>query len=182
MSEQNGIKYLTPPRPVSDIQREARRNTSAQEVAALMFVKMAQEEQFDETTISEHPDLFVQWDENWRGKLVYRNGPGDVQRRQDRLPADGKQLRQTGFAQGAQLHRALLQVGGGLLQGLCHGFRGTGRLPQQGGGLTAGLVGVEGEGLDLLKHFFYSLHRNFSFSLLVFSEKIAYNMGKTIML
>ena len=68
MSEQNGIKYLTPPRAVSDIQREARRNTSAQEVAALMFVKMAQEEQFDETTISEHPDLFVQWDENWRGK------------------------------------------------------------------------------------------------------------------
>ena len=68
MSEQNGIKYLTPPRPVSDIQKEARRNTSAQEVAALMFVKMAQEEQFDETTISEHPDLFVQWSEFWRGK------------------------------------------------------------------------------------------------------------------
>ena len=68
MSEQNGIKYLTPPRAVSDIQREARRNTSAQEVAALMFVKMAQEEQFDETTISEHPDLFVQWSEFWRGK------------------------------------------------------------------------------------------------------------------
>ena len=68
MSEQNGIKYLTPPRPVSEIQQEARRNTSAQEVAALMFVKMAQEEQFDETTISEHPDLFVQWSEFWRGK------------------------------------------------------------------------------------------------------------------
>ena len=68
MSEKNGIKYLTPPRAVSDIQREARRNTSAQEVAALMFVKMAQEEQFDETTISEHPDLFVQWSEFWRGK------------------------------------------------------------------------------------------------------------------
>ena len=33
-----------------------------------MFVKMSQEEQFDETTILEHPDLFVQWDENWRGK------------------------------------------------------------------------------------------------------------------
>lgn len=68
MSEQNGMTYLTPKKPVSEIQREARRNTSAQEVAALMFVKMAQEEQFDETTISEHSDLFVQWDENWRGK------------------------------------------------------------------------------------------------------------------
>ena len=45
MSEQNGISYLTPPRPVSEIQREARRSASAQEVAALMFVKMAQEGQ-----------------------------------------------------------------------------------------------------------------------------------------
>lgn len=68
MSEANGMKYLTPRRPVSEIQREARRSASAQEVAALMFVKMAQEEQLDETTIAEHPDLFVQWDENWRGK------------------------------------------------------------------------------------------------------------------
>ena len=68
MSEQNGMTYLTPKKPVSEIQRDARRNTSAQEVAALMFVKMAQEEQFDETTIAEHPDLFVQWDEHWRGK------------------------------------------------------------------------------------------------------------------
>ena len=33
MSEQNGISYLTPPRPVSEIQQEARRSTSAQAVA-----------------------------------------------------------------------------------------------------------------------------------------------------
>lgn len=68
MSEQNGISYLTPPRPVSEIQQEARRSTSAQAVAEIMFVKMAQEQQLDETTISEYPDLFVKWDENWRGK------------------------------------------------------------------------------------------------------------------
>ena len=65
MSEQNGISYLTPPRPVSEIQQEARRSTSAQAVAEIMFVKMAQEQQLDETTISEYPDLFVKWDENW---------------------------------------------------------------------------------------------------------------------
>ena len=70
--------------------------------------------------------------------------------------------------QGAQLHRALLQVGGGLLQGLDHGLRGTGRLSQQGGGLAAGLAGVEGDELDLMKHLFYCLHKNFSFALLVF--------------
>ena len=45
MSEQNGISYLTPPRPVSEIQQEARRSTSAQAVAEIMFVKMAQEQQ-----------------------------------------------------------------------------------------------------------------------------------------
>lgn len=37
MSGQNGISYLTPPRPVSEIQQEARRSASAQEDAALMF-------------------------------------------------------------------------------------------------------------------------------------------------
>ena len=68
MSEKNGMNYLTPKKPVSEIQRDTRRSSSAQEVAALVFVKMAQEEQFDEVTIAEHPDLFVQWDENWRGK------------------------------------------------------------------------------------------------------------------
>ena len=47
-----------------------------------------------------------------------------------------------------------------------------------GGGLAADLVGVEGDGLDLLKHLFYCLHKNFSFPLLVFSVKIAYNMGR----
>ena len=33
-----------------------------------MFVKAAQEQQLDETTIAEYPDLFVEWDANWRGK------------------------------------------------------------------------------------------------------------------
>ncbi len=65
MSEFN---YLTPKRSIKELNREARRSSSAQAVAELMFVKAAQEQQFDETTIAEHPDLFVQWDENWRGK------------------------------------------------------------------------------------------------------------------
>ncbi len=68
MSSKNGMTYLTPKKPVSEIQREARRSTSAQAVAEIMFVKMAQEQQLDETTIAEYPDLFVQWDEMWRGK------------------------------------------------------------------------------------------------------------------
>lgn len=68
MSNKNGMTYLTPKKPVSEIQRAARRSTSAQAVAEIMFVKMAQEQQLDEVTIAEYPDLFVQWDENWRGK------------------------------------------------------------------------------------------------------------------
>ena len=65
MSEFN---YLTPKRSLKELNRETRRSSSAQAVAELMFVKMAQEQQFDETTISEHPDLFVVWTEHWRGK------------------------------------------------------------------------------------------------------------------
>lgn len=65
MSEFN---YLTPKRSIKELNREARRSSSAQAVAELMFVKAAQEQQFDETTIAEHPDLFVSWTEHWRGK------------------------------------------------------------------------------------------------------------------
>lgn len=62
------INYLTPKLSIAELNRTARRSSSAQAVAEIMFVKMAQEQQLDETTISEYPDLFVQWDENWRGK------------------------------------------------------------------------------------------------------------------
>lgn len=62
------VKYLTPKRSVKEIHGTERRAASAQAVAELMFVKAAQEQQLDETTIAEYPDLFVEWDANWRGK------------------------------------------------------------------------------------------------------------------
>ena len=62
------VKYLTPKRSVKEIHGAERRAASAQAVAELMFVKAAQEQQLDETTIAEYPDLFVEWDANWRGK------------------------------------------------------------------------------------------------------------------
>ena len=64
----SSVQYLTPKKSVGELNRAARRSSSAQAVAEIMFVKMAQEQQLDETTISEYPDLFVKWDENWRGK------------------------------------------------------------------------------------------------------------------
>ena len=42
MRGQNRVKYLTPPRPVSEIQQEVRRSSSAQTVAEIMSVKMVQ--------------------------------------------------------------------------------------------------------------------------------------------
>lgn len=62
------MKYLTPKRSVEEIRSTERRAASAQAVAELMFVKAAREQQLDETTIAEYPDLFVEWDANWRGK------------------------------------------------------------------------------------------------------------------
>ena len=64
----SGMNYLTPKKSVGEINRAQKREVSALAVAELMFVKAAQAEQLDETTISEYPDLFVKWDENWRGK------------------------------------------------------------------------------------------------------------------
>lgn len=37
-------------------------------VASVTFVTLAHNEMIDEVTITEHADLFVIWDENWRGK------------------------------------------------------------------------------------------------------------------
>ena len=62
------VKFLTPKRSVKEFHGTERRAASAQAVAELMFVKAAQEQQLDETTIAEYPDLFVEWDANWRGK------------------------------------------------------------------------------------------------------------------
>lgn len=38
------------------------------EVSSIIFVKMAQEGNLDNVTISEHPSLFPSWDSNWTGK------------------------------------------------------------------------------------------------------------------
>ncbi|MEA4923821.1 MAG: alpha-amylase [Syntrophomonadaceae bacterium] len=64
----SNVKYLTPKKSLEELGSTARRATNAQAVAEIVFVKMAQEAQLDDVTISEYPDLFVQWDENWRGK------------------------------------------------------------------------------------------------------------------
>lgn len=62
------ISYITPKKSIEELNRANRRASSAQAVAEIMFVKMAQEQQLDETTVAEYPDLFIQWDENFRGK------------------------------------------------------------------------------------------------------------------
>lgn len=62
------INYITPKKSIEELNRANRRASSAQAVAEIMFVKMAQEQQLDEATVAEYPDLFIQWDENFRGK------------------------------------------------------------------------------------------------------------------
>lgn len=61
------MQYLTPKTSIKELNQKERRSSSAQAVAEIMFVKMAQEQQLDEVTINEYPDLFVEWGENWRG-------------------------------------------------------------------------------------------------------------------
>ena len=73
------MQYLTPKTSIKEINQKERRSSSAQAVAEIMFVKMAQDQQLDEVTIAEYPDLFVQWDENWRGKA------GDIVRDEEQL-------------------------------------------------------------------------------------------------
>jgi hypothetical protein len=39
-----------------------------QEISSIVFVKLAEMGELDDITVSEHPGLFVEWDENWIGK------------------------------------------------------------------------------------------------------------------
>lgn len=49
--------------------RKLRQQITDQDViTSVTFVTMAQNDLLDETTIVEHKNLFVVWDENWRGK------------------------------------------------------------------------------------------------------------------
>lgn len=93
----SNMNYLTPKTSVDEINRAKRREVSALAVAELMFVKAAQEQSLDETTISEYPDLFVVWDENWRGKagdivqdegLLYRSVHDVTDAGQNRKPSE----------------------------------------------------------------------------------------------
>lgn len=47
-------------------------------LSSLIFVQMAQDGTFDDVTISEHPEMFPKWDENWTGKAgtILRDGEG----------------------------------------------------------------------------------------------------------
>lgn len=47
------------------------------EITSLVFVKLAENGEFDEAVIAEHPKLFIEWSENWTGKagnIVSENG------------------------------------------------------------------------------------------------------------
>ena len=70
------MQYLTPKTSIKELNQKERRSSSAQAVAEIMFVKMAQEQQLDEVTINEYPDLFVEWDENW-SCLLYTSDAAD---------------------------------------------------------------------------------------------------------
>ena len=49
------MQYLTPKTSIKGINEAALRSSSAQAVAEIMFVKMAQEQQLDDTTVAEFP-------------------------------------------------------------------------------------------------------------------------------
>lgn len=38
------------------------------EISTIVFVKLAEKGELDEAVITDHPKLFIEWDENWTGK------------------------------------------------------------------------------------------------------------------
>lgn len=48
------------------------------QIVSLVFVKMANDGELDDVTISEHPSLFPEWDENWTGVVNTVVREGDI--------------------------------------------------------------------------------------------------------
>lgn len=48
----------------------------AGDISSLVFVSLAESNQFDDVTVTEHAELFPTWDENWTGKAgnIVRDG------------------------------------------------------------------------------------------------------------
>ena len=59
-----------------DILRAINDSKLNKSVSSIVFVQMSQDGTFDDVTISEHPDMFPEWDENWIGKAgtILRDG------------------------------------------------------------------------------------------------------------
>ena len=38
------------------------------EISTIVFVKLAESGELDEAVITDHPKLFIEWNENWTGK------------------------------------------------------------------------------------------------------------------
>ena len=70
-------KYITIYKKVDSPEEIVNKRLDEQnQVISIVFVQMAQDGIFDDVTISEHPTLFPEWDENWTGKAgtILRDG------------------------------------------------------------------------------------------------------------
>jgi hypothetical protein len=67
------IKYNIPDHLIV---RAIKNTTENKAVSSIVFVQMAQDGTLDDITISEHPNMFPEWDENWTGKAgtILREG------------------------------------------------------------------------------------------------------------
>lgn len=70
------VKYIIPD---EEILYAIRRSKEQQITSSIVFVKMAQNGELDDVTISEHPEMFQEWNENWTG------GSGTILRDGDKL-------------------------------------------------------------------------------------------------
>lgn len=59
------IKYII---SNSDMWKAIKDSKSNKSISSIVFVQMSQDGTLDDVTISEHPDIFPLWDENWTGK------------------------------------------------------------------------------------------------------------------
>ena len=67
------VKYIIHEEDILRAISDSEKNKS---VSSIVFVQMSQDGTLDDITISEHPEMFSEWDENWTGKAgtILRDG------------------------------------------------------------------------------------------------------------
>lgn len=84
------MNYLTPKKSIKEIKAAEQRSETAKALAEELFVDAVIEGKVDDATASKYPELFIEWDEDWRGNV------GEIVQHEGKLYKCAKEIKNAG--------------------------------------------------------------------------------------